>query len=146
MKQLSTIFFFTLFSSMVMAQSSSAVTKWEFNAVGENKIEINVTLNEGWHIYSQYLVGDGPIPTTFTFQENNNIELKGKVKEEKAITEYDANFDMQVAYFKHETKFTQEIVRKSKDKTALSGTVEFMVCNETMCYPPDVISFKIELP
>lgn len=134
------------FSPLLIAQSSTAVTKWDFKLVDENKIEINVTLNEGWHVYSQFLKGDGPVPTTFTFEKNNQVEFVGKVLEGKAITKYDENFDMNVSYFNDKTKFIQKIKRKSKEKTTISGNVEFMVCNDTMCYPPDVIEFKIELP
>lgn len=149
MKRLMVIFLILISVQKISAQTSSSITGWKYSVVdvnGKKQLQFHATIKEGWHLYSQFLVGDGPVPTTFTFNESKNYSLIGKVKEEKAKTTYDPNFDMQISYFEGKTIFTQEIKNNTKEKQKVTGTIEFMVCDDTMCYPPEVIEFSVELP
>jgi len=71
------------------------------------------------------------------------FELIGKVSEEsKVIKAYDQSFSMDLLWFEHTAKFSQKI--KLKETTALvKGSVEFMVCNDVQCLPPDQVAFEI---
>ena len=78
----SLIFLIALFSTFsVFAQIQDPV-KWSFEVVAleENEVDLVITasIEEGWHMYAQDVEG-GPIPTSFTFFEQQKIELKGAV-------------------------------------------------------------------
>lgn len=148
MKRSMMIFFLMIPVLGIQAQTATSVVKWKNSVVEENGrkfIRMEADIKEGWHLYSQFLDGDGPVPTTFTFEENMNVALIGKVKEEKAKTAYDANFDMMISYFEGTTVFTQEIKNNSKTPQKISGQVEFMVCDDTMCYPPETVKISVDL-
>src|SRR5687768_10766552 len=60
--------------------------KWHFSAVprggSEASLMFTASLEEGWHIYSQFIGKDGPLPTTVTFIHSDDYALIGKVREE----------------------------------------------------------------
>lgn len=106
---------------------------------------MKATLQEGWHLYSQYVDNEvGPVPTSFSFQSSDFYELNGKVVEPKPIQKYDETFGANLDFFEKEVVFTQKI--KVNKTAVLEGSVVFMVCNETMCLPPVDKTFKIDLP
>ena len=149
MKRFLFLIFILISAGKISAQTSSSIVTWKNSIVeieGKKHIKMEATIKKGWHLYSQFLVGDGPVPTTFTFKESKNYSIIGKVKEEKAKTTYDKNFDMEISYFEGKTVFTQEVKNNTALKQKISGSVEFMVCDDTMCYPPEVVEFTIDLP
>ena len=100
---------------------------------------MTASIAEGWHLYSQFISNDiGPIPTSFNFTENEFVSISGKVSEPKAIQEYDENFEATLDFFKEKVTFTQKALAKQT-------TVEYMVCNETMCLPPIDQKFTVEI-
>ena len=42
-------------------------------------------IEKGWHLYAQDVQEDGPIPTTFSYDLNNKLNLLGQTKELKVI-------------------------------------------------------------
>jgi thiol:disulfide interchange protein DsbD len=100
----------------------------------------------GWHIYSQFTPGGGPIPTSFSFNKNALIALVGKVVEKGKLTKYyDKNFKVDVMYFEGKADFVQIIKVKGKLKTNLSGEIESMICNDRTCMPPVTQKFNVLL-
>lgn len=142
MLRLAIILFIGLNSVTALAQS---VVEWEFSYdPTENVVVGHATIDEGWHLYSQFVDEfAGPVPTSFDFEENGDLLLIGTPQEPKAIAEYDENFESEVLYFKDEVNFKQQL--EAKSDTELSGTVTFMVCNATMCLPPEDESFVISI-
>lgn len=138
-------FFFVL---PLKAQIYDPVTwSFEVGAVEANEVDLTIhaDIEEGWHLYSQE-AGEGPISTSFNFFENSKMELKGSVKEGKAIEDFDPNFDAVLKFFKTKADFTQRIKLLSKDTTLLKGEFEFMVCNDVMCLPPEWVDLEVILP
>lgn len=110
----------------------------------DGAIEIIASLQEGWHLYSQFISNDiGPIPTEFRFENNSDVNYIGKVSEPKPIVEYDPNFEANLSYFSKEVTFSQNI--ELLNPTSTSVTVTYMVCNDEMCMPPTDQVIKIEL-
>lgn len=105
---------------------------------------ITATIDKGWHLYSQHLDGDGPVPTTFSFKQLGTATLKGAVSEGKGKVELDPNFDMQLKYFEGKARFIQKIALTPK-ATEVSGEVEFMVCDDKRCLPPSVEEFNVKI-
>ncbi|MFA6945326.1 MAG: cytochrome c biogenesis protein CcdA [Pedobacter sp.] len=123
--------------------------KWNFSSEKINDKESNLIITakieKGWHVYSQFIEEGGPIPTSFKFKPSSDYKLTGKVTESpKAITAFDKNFNMQIAWHKDQVIFKQK-VSLLVPKTSISGTLEFMVCNDERCLPPAEVEFTIAL-
>lgn len=133
--------------------SSSGIyepASWAFSSVdlgdGIYEVQMACTLDEGWHVYSQHLDGDeGPLPTRFDFVIPDGYTLDGDVVEETPKVEYDPNFMMELAYFEGTPTFTQRINTNGADLQSITASVDFMICNEEMCLPPELIEFKVDL-
>jgi len=122
---------------------------WKFSQkeLSNNEFEVSfsATIEDGWHLYSQHLPSeDGPIATAFYFDDNKNVELLGEVVEPKPIIEYDPNFDMELNFFAKKVTFKQK-VKVTNGEGLVKGELEFMVCNEKMCLPPELIPFEFKL-
>ncbi len=135
-----------LFSSIGHAQIFTPVT-WSFSSekIQDNtyELQLKASIEKGWHLYAQNIEEGGPIPTTFTFKENPNTKLIGNVLEPKGHTEYDPNFDMQLTWFENNVIFTQKV--SALNDTKLEGEVEFMVCDDEKCLPPEYVEFSFDL-
>ena len=142
------ILFFTLLSVITSAQIFNPVT-WDFSQkqISDHEIELQfkATIDEGWHLYSQFIEEDGPVPTEFTFTTEGGYSLVGIPKEGVPIEEFDPNFDMILKYFGHEAIFTQIVQVSSAEDFSLDGNVYFMVCDEAQCLPPEEVEFSFEI-
>ena len=70
------ILFFTTFTLLASAQIIEPVT-WDFSQeklLGkEIELKFKASIDNHWHLYSQHIKEDGPIPTSFVFFESNNF-------------------------------------------------------------------------
>lgn len=135
-------FIFILLISSSFAQRK---VEWSFTYDSENEeILMTATIEEGWHMYSIDVNENiGPVATSFSFDKNKAVKLKGEVEQPSPISEYDENFEGDLTYFEESVTFTQKI--KFKESTSLKGTVTYMVCDNTMCMPPVDESFVITI-
>ena len=122
--------------------------KWSLQSIdngdGTFMLEWTCTLDEGWHVYSQVLDNnEGPVPTYFTYQLPEGWSAEGKTEEEEVIVHYDPNFMMDLAYFEGAPKFRQVI--KGSGTPKVDASVDFMVCNDEMCLPPELVEFTVDL-
>jgi len=123
--------------------------KWSYSSekINDQEFDLIVTakIDKGWHLYSQFIEEGGPIPTSFKFTASAAYKLIGKVTESpKPVTAFDKNFNMQIAWHKDQAVFKQR-VSLNKPLTAVSGVLEFMVCDDQRCLPPAEVEFKIPL-
>lgn len=138
-----------LFPFLTQAQIQHPV-KWDFSVEQKSNAEatlvLKATVNKGWHIYSQHIDGVGPIPTAFTFESGNKYELSGKAEEEgKGIEEMDKSFDIKVKYYYNAVTFRQKVKVKSDKPFTIKGSVEWMVCDDHQCLPPDTKEFELKI-
>ncbi len=120
--------------------SVEKISETEFDLI------INAQIEKNWHLYSQTVPDDGPIPTTFTFEGTKNYELVGKTSEEKGKTVDDPVFEMRIKYFENKAVFKQRIKSLSTTNHKIIGSVEFMVCDDTNCLPPTDIDLSFNIP
>ncbi|GAB3662413.1 cytochrome c biogenesis protein CcdA [Echinicola sediminis] len=117
----------------------------ESKALDNGLVELIITaeIEAGWHLYSQHIEEGGPVPTSFTLNSSDAFVLKGEVDElTKATTNYDDMFLMDVSYFSDKAVFKQTIEAK-EGKGEVLATVEFMVCDDTQCLPPNQVELSI---
>lgn len=140
---------FLALSSVSIAHSQLNPVKWSYEAiqVSEGVYDLTFTahIQDGWYVYSQYLASDeGPIPTSFHFEDNDLVSLKGKNQEAGDRHEgYDDLFMMDIVKFSGEPTFTQRVVVSGD--TILKGYLEFMTCDNERCLPPSDIPFQFNL-
>jgi len=105
------------------------------------------TIDKGWHLYSQNIPDGGPIPTTFSFKDVENVyQLLGKTVEGEGHEGYDKVFEMDIKYFENEAVFKQRIRLLRTGSIEINETLEFMVCDDKFCLPPTEIeiSFTVD--
>ena len=124
--------------------------EWVFTStpLGENSFELKAKaqIQKGWHVYSASQKGfEGPIPTKIIFKPNASQKLQGTIVESggKKISARDAAFGVVVTYFEDSLVYTQKLT--STNAPTIEGSLEYMVCNNEKCLPPDEIPFVIAL-
>ncbi len=125
-------------------------TSWSYS-IKQNGCEAELlataTIDDDWYIYSQFQPNeDGPIATSFKFKTSSDYELIGKVSEGKAKSKYMEGFGGNYNIFEHTVTFKQKIKIKGKKDFTVTGDMEFMQCDETMCLPPEYVdlSYKVK--
>lgn len=137
--------------SFFYSQGQESAVQWSFQAkpAGNGQYDLIFTgkIADGFYTYSQFLESsDGPIPTSFTYQEGPHFKLIGKAKEGGEIVKtYDQYFSMNLTKFKHKAVITQRIEAKDPSKP-IEGYLTFMACNDEFCQPPKDVDFKFVLP
>lgn len=135
-----------LISLGAFAQIENPV-KWAYAAkrtsVTEATVFIKATIEDGWHIYSQHIAEGGPIKTSFSFSPSKQYSLVGKTAEPKAAVKFDKQFKMNIGFFEKEAVFSQKVKLQSAGAATVRGKLEFMVCNDHKCLPPDEIAFTV---
>ena len=138
---------FSIFSFTTYSQILDNIVKWEFSQkqISETEVELQfkAEIEENWHLYSQD-IPETPPATTFTFIINGDTSIK-KIKEPNAIEEYDSNFEMALKYFVDEAIFKHTIDLSEGDNIKIDGYVDFMVCDDKQCLPPDYEEFNFTL-
>ncbi|MFD2940143.1 protein-disulfide reductase DsbD domain-containing protein [Flavobacterium notoginsengisoli] len=138
-----------LFSGVVSAQVYNPV-KWTTSVVkiSESEYELiaKAAIEKGWHLYSQTVPEDGPLPTKFSFDGKGEYLKKGNTKEEEGHVVNDPIYGMKIKYFENKTIFKQRIKIKDKAPKQINANVEFMACDDTKCLPPKQVEllFKIK--
>ncbi|MCB0521880.1 MAG: sugar transporter [Lewinellaceae bacterium] len=147
MKKISLFTLALLLSGAVFGQLNPVKWTYESRKAGDGEYDLVFTahIQEGWYVYSQFLESDeGPVRTTFTFDENSQVELVGNCKEDGHKYEgFDELFYMNIIKFSGEPMFTQRV--KIKAPTTLTGHLEFMTCDNEKCLPPKEVEFRFGL-
>ncbi|TAN18419.1 MAG: DUF255 domain-containing protein [Chitinophagaceae bacterium] len=148
MKSRLKVWLLLLLGTPVLAQAQILnPVKWDYTAQKINDstyaLHIKASIDPGWHVYSQN-AGDGPIPTSFTFDNDPRVKLLGNVEEKgKEISTYDKVFKSPLRYYANSVDFVQKV--NVRGNTTLKGTLEFMVCNDVNCLPPKDVPFSFQL-
>ncbi len=148
MKKLFSILLLVFVTLAVQAQIHQPV-KWkiklEDSKTAEKEIVFTATIEKGWHLYDMNLPEGGPVSTSFTFETLQGAELIGQpVSNIKPTVVYDEQFAMDLRWFPGAVTFTQKVKILDPKKFKIEGEVEFMVCNDETCLPPDRESFAFD--
>ena len=122
---------------------------WRVNSIdlGDNtyQVKIEADLEKGWHLYSQFLDSDeGPLSTYITY-ETSNFELIGKTEEVGVETHMDPVWEMDISFFSDHAIFIQKVKSLNPDSLLFKGNVNFMVCDDSQCLPPENYEFQVNL-
>ena len=149
MRLLLTLLLSLAFTAATFAQIHNPV-KWKMESKQVSADEFDLiykaTIEDGWTVYSQYLESDdGPVATSFTFDEGSHFELVGKNKEsDNRVKKYDKVFEMDLIKFFNTAVFTQRVKIKDFSKP-VTGYFTFMTCDAKKCLPPTDVDFNFAL-
>lgn len=122
--------------------------KWSYaakkTAPGLAVVFLKATIEKGWHIYSTKQPDGGPVKTSFEFLPSQAYVLDGGIEEPTPLSKTDKTFTMQVFYFEKTVVFQQKIKLKAPN-AVIKGKLNFMVCNEQKCLPPEDVVFTIPI-
>jgi len=123
--------------------------KWSTDVIkiSDKEYELIATaiINAKWHLYSQDVPDNGPIPTTFNYNDDNGaFKILGSTTEKEGHTIDDPVFNMKIKYFENKATFKQK-VEVLGSKTSLKAFVEFMVCDDTRCLPPTEVDLVFNI-
>ena len=87
---------------------------------------------------------NGPLPTYFEVEVPYGVEKVGDVAECDPIVEYDPNFMLDLKFFEENVYWRQTVDLQGAFADAkISGYVYFMVCDASMCLPPEEVPFEV---
>jgi len=123
--------------------------KWTFTieqaADGGYDLVATADIKKGWYLYSQDNTDEGPVPTSFTFNETTGNTLKDEVSEEgDIIKKHDELFEMVISKYKDKVIFKQRF-ETDNAQASISGYVTFMTCDGLRCLPPKDVEFNVSL-
>lgn len=133
-----------LFATQITAQKSKVEWSNSAKKIANDEYQITFTaeVEDGWYIYSQFMGDDGPVPTSFEFE---NAKLVGKGSEKGYKKEgFDEIFGMKVTKFGKTVTFTHTVKVKANQKT-VDGYLTYMTCDDEQCLPPMEIDFSIKI-
>ncbi|MDH3322269.1 MAG: protein-disulfide reductase DsbD family protein [Flavobacteriaceae bacterium] len=142
-----------IFSIFFSAHSNAQIyepVKWQTSVEKISNTEfdlvVKATIDKGWHLYSQNVPEGGPIATSFSFKNVENVfELIGKTTEGEGHEAFDNVFEMDIKYFESEAVFKQRIKVLTDEEFTIDETLEFMVCDDTNCLPPTEVDISFNL-
>lgn len=125
-------------------------SKWkiETKKTGADTYELRfeVAIEPGWHLYSQNIGDEGPIPTNIVFESMDGFTTaKPKAAESGNIkNEFDKMFQMPITYFEGKGVLVHKL-KLTKPEVRVKGYIEFMLCDDKQCLPPNEEEFDFLL-
>lgn len=100
------------------------------------------TIDSPWHMYDLGPYTGGPNATAFTFELPAGVTLQGGVVAlTKSDVKMDEIFKMKIGTYAKKADFSQRFINKSGKDATVKGTVEWQVCDDSSCLPPDEHDF-----
>lgn len=132
-------FLYTVITFLVLTNVNAQVlnpvkwtTKTEKISDTEFNLLINGTIDEGWHVYSQFTPEDGSLPIVLTFKDQKgNYELVGKAKESPYKKAFNDVFGVDEYYFENKVTVTQKVKITNPKTSKIKLNFEYQVCKES---------------
>ena len=137
-----------LFTQLLVAQNP---VSWSFQAIkkGDQQYDVvmKATIQPGWHLYSQQQPDDAiAIPTSIQINNNPLVIREKTIREVGKMQKFtDKTLGVTAYQYANEVTFIQTVNLKVKVKTALTGEIEYQVCDDEKCLPPKKVPFTIAL-
>lgn len=143
---------FLLFTLLVYINGISQIldpVKWKSKTEKVSETEFNLilegTIENGWHLYSQFTPDGGPIPLEIKFIESaGNYDLLGKTKESKTKKEFNTVFEVDEIYFEKKVILTQKVKILNSNIRRIKLKIDYQTCKE-VCINLNK-DFQFEIP
>ena len=107
-----------------------------------HSLKFTATMEDGWHIYSNKIGEDGPIPSSIDWEAGDHYKLSGDLQEvsDHKIEGYDEIFEMKLIKYKKSVDFIQDIEILDPSKP-VKGGFTYQTCDASKCLPPKTLAF-----
>jgi thiol:disulfide interchange protein DsbD len=114
------------------------ISDTEFTLVFEGTIE------NKWHVYSQFTPDGGPLPLELNFKnKENNYELVGKTAESKTRRAFNAIFGVDEIFFENKIILKQKVKILNPAVTRIAVHISYQVCKEVCINDERDFSFDL---
>ena len=112
----------------------------------EYRIVIEAAIPAPYHMYDMGPYEGGPNATSITFAPAEGVEFKGGVEPLTTPHRYfDEMFQMEIGTYEGKAQFAQR-VRLSVPQAEVKATIEWMICDDKSCMPPEDTELTIAIP
>lgn len=119
--------------------------KWSVKTV-DSRAEFTAKIDKPWHMYDLGPYKEGPNQTAFVFDLPAGVTLDGKMTHAaQPVKSYDDIFEMEIGYFVGTVTFVQKFKVVGDKPATIKANVEWQVCDENSCLPPDDKDFTFEI-
>lgn len=119
-------------------------TKVVQKSATEFELVMDATIENEWHMYSQFTPENGPLPTVFDYKNaKGNFDLVGKTKESPYKKVYNDIFEVDEYYFAKTAQFKQIIKVTNPKVKEVKIYVEYQVCKEQCIQQDATFTFKL---
>lgn len=140
--------FLTTFATFAQLEPVKWSTDIEKISETEYNLIYKATIDDHWHLYSQFLPEDSTIPTEFIYDEaqlETDYALVGKAKESKSITAFDKVFQMDLTFFDKQATFTQKIKLLDPNIKQIESEVLYQSCDDERCiFDSQTFTFSLD--
>ena len=137
----------TALLTAALAAAQSVTWKSSVEPLGGDayRIVLEAAIPAGYHMYDMGPYEGGPTATTIVLTPGEGVQLDGPVEQlTKAHTYYDELFGMQIGTLSGKPRFAQK-VHLATAKGTVAAQLEWMICNDSSCMPPDETELTIEI-
>ncbi|MEL1244376.1 cytochrome c biogenesis protein CcdA [Flavobacterium sp. DGU11] len=142
--------FFLLFAFLAShAQNIQHPVKWtskiEKKSDTEYVLILDGTIEENWHVYSQFTPDGGALPLEITFNnDKGNFEAVGKAEESTYEKAFNKVFGVDEYFFSHTVQLKQTIKITNPANTVAQLQLYYQVCKEVCIQEENNFEFNIK--
>lgn len=97
------------------------------------RLVFDLTIQDGWHVYSTGLSGSGPISAEVEFDNIQGVQpISGLQFKGNEISQFDPVFSMDVRFFKSKVTFWQDMLI-TDPAYVMEGSLTYGACNDESC-------------
>ena len=112
----------------------------------EYRIVIEAAIPAPYHMYDMGPYEGGPNATSITFAPAEGVEFEGGVEPLTAPHRYfDEMFQMEIGTYEGRAQFAQR-VRLTAEQASVTASIEWMICDDKSCMPPEDTELTIAVP
>ena len=109
--------------------------KWTSRAEKISDTEFNLifdgTIQDKWHVYSQFTPDGGPLPIELEFKnQKGNYNLIGKASESATKRQYNEVFEVDEVYFSNKVVLTQKVKINNLKGFKIDAKLDYQTCND----------------
>ena len=109
------------------------------------RIVLEASIPAPYHMYDMGPYEGGPNATAIVFTPGDGVTLEGGVEQlSTPERHYDKTFEMEIGTFAGKARFAQQ-VKLAAAKATVKAAIEWMICDDTSCMPPDDTELTVEL-
>lgn len=110
------------------------------------RVLLEASIPDSFHMYDMGPYQNGPTATTIHFSPSEGVTLVGGVEPlSKPHRYFDEMFGMEIGTYDGKVQFAQN-VKLAAPQATLKAEIEWMICDEKNCIPPQDIELTIQLP